>query len=989
MSFFSKYYNNIKYPIKETPEDDGLRNAQIGAIHSIAAHFTISQLPAMVVMPTGTGKTAVLMMSAFLLKSQRVLVITPSKLVRSQITENLNKLQPLKRIGVIDVDEAEIRVKEQVNKLTDADLWNELSAFDVVVSTPNCISPEISGIAPPPTDLFDLILIDEAHHSPAKTWAGLMHAFNNSKQVLFTATPFRRDKKIINAKLIYNYPISFAYQDKVFGQVEYIPVIEEDANDISIAKKAEQVLKSEPEGIKHYLMVRTDTKTRAEELSKIYAENTSLRLQTIHSDLTSSTVERTIKKLRSGDLDGIVCVDMLGEGFDFPNLKIAAIHSPHKSLAATLQFIGRFARTNATDIGNAKFIAIPKEIEIERKMLYRSNSVWQDLIIELSENKINQEVLNREVVDNFEINPDDTIEELTEFSLQSIEPYYHVKIFKIFNGSFDAKADLDFTKFKAEIIYRQDDEIDSALLLILKESKTPKWLKIKSFEDVKHHLILVYYDINSSFLFINSSIKNSIEFYETIAYDTTNASDVKILSDEELNSVLGGISDAEFFNIGMRNRATYGTNESYKIISGQTAHNSIDKSDANIYHRGHLFGKGKENGSEITIGLSSSSKVWSNFSSHIAGFLSWTSKLAQKLIELTDVKTGTPLDYLPLSAGIDTLPNENVIAIDWNVVTYKGFVSVNYEGFTTDIRNIDIEFDKDFSDRDNIFFAIRGSNFDCKFIYSLNNDKYFTSLDSELSNRIIVQKGQQISYNLESYINNFPLNFYYGDFSVVCNNDKYLKPIYIDKPFDENHILIWEWDKLNVDITFEVEDPKRYKETEGKHPTNMKSIHEALNEYILAINPPYILYDHGTGETADFVTAEIDDNDDVLIKFYHCKGSGEASAGNRVGDVYEVVGQGVKSLKSTEKSKLIRKIAERDKVHRDKQLNGYRYDTSQMLQEFLATHNDKPITFEIILVQPGITKSGIEEKISLVLSAANRYIMNSRGCKPIKVIGTE
>jgi hypothetical protein len=75
-------------------------------------------------------------------------------------------------------------------------------------------------------------------------------------------------------------------------------------------------------------------------------------------------------------------------------------------------------------------------------------------------------------------------------------------------------------------------------------------------------------------------------------------------------------------------------------------------------------------------------------------------------------------------------------------------------------------------------------------------------------------------------------------------------------------------------------------------------------------------------------------------------------------------------------------------VHRNKELYGYRYDTSQMLQDFLATHNDKPITFEIILVQPGITKSGIEEKISLVLSAANRYIMNSRGCRPMKVIGT-
>ncbi|WP_346659404.1 helicase-related protein [Bradyrhizobium sp. 141] len=40
----------------------------------------------------------------------------------------------------------------------------------------------------------------------------------------------------------------------------------------------------------------------------------------------------------------VVCVDMLGEGVDLPNLKIAALHDTHKSLAVTLQFIGRITR---------------------------------------------------------------------------------------------------------------------------------------------------------------------------------------------------------------------------------------------------------------------------------------------------------------------------------------------------------------------------------------------------------------------------------------------------------------------------------------------------------------------------------------------------------------------------------------------------------------------------------------------------------------------
>ena len=61
---------------------------------------------------------------------------------------------------------------------------------------------------------------------------------------------------------------------------------------------------------------------------------------------------------------------MLGEGFNFPKLKIAAIHAPHKSLENTLQFIGRFARTNAPDIGPAKFIGVRSEMEIEGERLF-------------------------------------------------------------------------------------------------------------------------------------------------------------------------------------------------------------------------------------------------------------------------------------------------------------------------------------------------------------------------------------------------------------------------------------------------------------------------------------------------------------------------------------------------------------------------------------------------------------------------------------------
>jgi hypothetical protein len=94
---------------------------------------------------------------------------------------------------------------------------------------------------------------------------------------------------------------------------------------------------------------------------------TRLRLAVVHNGLSNRTLKHVLRHLKECALDGIICVNMTGEGFNFPRLKIAAVHSPHKKLEVTLRFIGRFARTNAPDIGEAKFIAVLSEIEIERR----------------------------------------------------------------------------------------------------------------------------------------------------------------------------------------------------------------------------------------------------------------------------------------------------------------------------------------------------------------------------------------------------------------------------------------------------------------------------------------------------------------------------------------------------------------------------------------------------------------------------------------------
>jgi superfamily II DNA or RNA helicase len=409
VSYFSDNYSKLTFPLADG-EKPGFREAQRGALFAIGSHFSGRNDPAIITMPTGTGKTAVLQASAFLLQASRVLVLTPSRLVREQIADDFKKLGVLKRLGAINADIGDPKVMATTGRITDPLQWEGLREFDVVVATVPSVSPHIEQIPIPPPDLFDLILVDEAHHSPAASWTATLDMFKDARRVLFTATPFRRDDREILGRFAYTYDLKRAYQDGVFGHIQFqlvdqIPAGDnrQQMEDIATAKAAERKLAADrAAGFDHLLMVRTDSKKRAAELVDLYEKHTALRLKLIQGTHSLTYVKRVLAALAANELDGIVCVNMLGEGFDMPRLKVAAVHSPHRSLAVTLQFIGRFARTAGERLGEATFLATASGVKVEAEKLYSAGAIWADIIPNLSAARVQREVEAREFIETFE-----------------------------------------------------------------------------------------------------------------------------------------------------------------------------------------------------------------------------------------------------------------------------------------------------------------------------------------------------------------------------------------------------------------------------------------------------------------------------------------------------------------------------------------------------------------------------------------------------------
>ena len=68
--YFSRLYEAVRFPIG-TAEKPGLRRGQRAALHAIASYFALRDQPAVVTMPTGSGKSVVLALAAALTRLWR------------------------------------------------------------------------------------------------------------------------------------------------------------------------------------------------------------------------------------------------------------------------------------------------------------------------------------------------------------------------------------------------------------------------------------------------------------------------------------------------------------------------------------------------------------------------------------------------------------------------------------------------------------------------------------------------------------------------------------------------------------------------------------------------------------------------------------------------------------------------------------------------------------------------------------------------------
>lgn len=955
---------------QETSDLPGLRQPQVGALHAVLAHWTRSSEACTIVMPTGTGKTETMLSLVVSEGLLNVLVIVPSFALREQTAEKFASLGVLPALGVtrsaakypvVGILEHGIKTAEQAEAF--------MRSCNIVIATMSavteCSAEARLAVARITTHLF----IDEAHHIPARTWTAFRGHFPDSTIVQFTATPFRNDGKRVDGRPIYDYPLGRAQSMHMFQNIRFTAVAAfttESADEEIAARAKGQLARDIADGYDHLVMARAQSISRAESLLALYERVApEYAPLLIHSAQSETRRRESLRRIRQRTSRILICVNMLGEGFDLPELKIAALHDPHKSLAITLQFIGRFARTNQR-IGPATAIAnvVDQRVEDSLKQLYAEDSDWNLILRELSEKATRREVERSEFLKRF-VPPLDVI------PLQNVYPKMSMVAFEIGGARWDAQRVLDALARddRSELSLNSDDRV----VVYVQRNDTPiRWGETRELINTTWELYVLYWCEEQGLLFVNSS--DNSELHEDLAALIAGA-ELPLVRGNVVFRTLSGIKQLILNTLGLTHSLSRAIR--FTMHSGADIREGLSEAQTLNAVKVNLFGHGYEDGERASLGCSRKGRIWSHLIAYdLADWLAWCRHIGEKLRDTSISDTTVPSNVL-VPTQINERPSAVPLTVEWPTELFeKPEELVEFRGGGVSVPFYDVGFD----------LVRRSATGPIRLAVSIGTDRTYTfTMQFSGPEMKCVADGDDVelvmgrkAYRLSEWLTKYSPIVRFGDNSFVAYNELFKVDVSHHPPFDREQIETWDWSGVNL---------HRESQTAAKFAD---SIQRRVIERVLAHEPAFTIVfdDDDTREAADVVALRSDD-ENLFVDFYHCKYVHGDAAGARVEDLHEVCGQAQRSIQwRHDVDALLRHLRYRD-ARRVTTMKVSRFERGDqtvlsMLQRKVRFLRPR---FKIHLVQPGISRAKVSVGQLDLLSATAAYLQDTYGV-PLGVIAS-
>lgn len=960
--------NNFKFIEENVTEGiKGLRNPQIAALYSILSHIKVSDEIGTVVMPTGTGKTETMLSTLIADKCDKILITVPSDALRTQIYNKFLTLGLLRSFGIVSNEALNPKVgvlKENFKIKEDLDQF--LNEANVVITTMNILSNNTHEQLSHLSNSFSHIFIDEAHHTEATSWKKIRSHFINKKVLQFTATPFRNDRKNLEGKIIFNFSLKKAQEQGYFKHINFLPIREYDLDkgDELIASIAVAKLRSDiSEGRNHILMARCANKTRAKEIFKYYQSFEDLNPVMIHS--STKNKKNILKSIVNCKHRIIVAVNMLGEGFDLPQLKIAAFHDIRKSLPITLQFAGRFTRTSKDqELGNATFIAnlADSKVEDELSELYAQNSDWNSLLSTLSSDQIDEKLDFDEFIQGFQHISNSKI------PFQNIRFAMSTVVFKNNSSSFDLmKFSKGISKYE-EFEYRFSDYNPSkkTLISITAEKGEIEWVKYKDVYGLNWKLLVLFYDETNKLLFIHSSDKSSL--YSGIAKAILDDNH-ELISGLNIYKSFSNVKRVSLRNVGLKeflNRKIR-----FRMTVGTDIEEALSIAEQQRGEKAFVFGSGYEDGKKITLGCSYKGRVWSHLKGNLKEFISWSNNLGTKLID-QNIDANQILKQTLIPKIVDSIPTKHPTHIDWDENLYNFYehkISIISGDVTSNLSSCSLNL-VDQNQLGCIKFELVTPLTSIKFQKELfiNTDGESPYPDyriTKLSTESIQIKFGSKIIEIAEYLNDYVPQIWFADGSSL-KGVEYVELKHTILPYPTDRLLVLDWSGVSL-----------RKEAQGVSPIQTDSIQFKVIQYLHNGNYDIIYDDDGSGEIADLITIK-EESELVKVQFYHLKYAKNGTISERIDNFYEVCGQAQKSIIWKHKTGIEffeHLLRRKTKKYQGSEKTRIEKGTESDLERLMRiAKNKKPMEFEIFIVQPGMSKQKTTSAIMTLLGVTENYL---------------
>ena len=935
---------------------EGLRHPQVGALYAALAHWKTSEEPATIVMPTGTGKTETMLTAFAHQRCERLLVIVPSDALRTQIGGKFLSMGLLQKLGILAPEGLYPVTARLTKSLKTAEQATEvLLPCNVVITTMDilhrCAEPALQRFV----DLCSHVFIDEAHHISAPTWAEVKQAFMVRRILQFTATPFRNDRKHVDGKIIFNYPLAKAQQEDYFKLIrfQHIWAFNPEVADHELARLAvETLLEDAKAGHKHLIMARTKSVDRALAVVKCYEAYEGLNPIVVHSKLPGKEQKDLIASLRSGHSKVVVCVNMLGEGFDLPELKIAAIHDAHKSLAITLQFTGRFTRFRR-DLGEAMVIVnlADADVQAEIRELFAEDADWNILLRQLSSGATGQQESLSEFFQGFAPLP-------KFYSLQNVTPKMSTVIYATPREAWKIESLGNFFKDEQLLDPPTVNTQRNVAAVVVKQSDSVEWGTTKGLRDTIWDLYLLYWNEQQQLLYINSTVGGTM--HEELARALF-GEQVHLKRGNEVFRILHGINRLALTNLGLSH--IIGGAVRFTMHMGSDVFQGLSQASQSGKGKSNTFGYGYRDAKQVTAGCSVKGKIWSyRTAGTILQWVEWCDQVGAKVLDesinveeiFKHLVKALPLEERPLAVPLGIEWSEGVLARPEHTIefTINGVAALLYEvglRLLTQDDTSPIQFE--------LFTDTHSAVYEMVFI---NKQAEY----QPVSGNVTVLSGRK-TYSLTEWLKKEPPTFFFHDRSMIQQNTL-LKIDHHYIPFDTDRINVWDWTGTNIKL-----------ESQGLQ-RGVNTIQYRVIEKLKQEGFDIIFDDDDSYEAADIVairaTTEV-----IKIELYHCKFSQESTPGARIKDLYEVCGQAQKSVHWFS-----------DPVHLFKHLHlregkrmargvATRFDvgTPAKLKELERRAHALPVKMKVHIVQPGLSKKGVSTEQLDLLAVTELYLMET------------